>query len=705
MRLIRLCFIAAAATAAAAEQPTLRATPAEPVVHRGYYPALNATDPPVAKCSEGLLNVIIEALGLDQTLKPQANSEELASAQLRMHMETHIPALVSTFDIVMANLLDSVNTTQDGRLQLTDMTKDGTSALYTGLAAAGVGSVQGLLPLEIQKALAPLILYLISPTWNVFLGDMLGKATGPFSESSLLIMNFPNTPLEGFRTRNNLLGSYAKAIDYAMNYDVDTTRRLCSMQNAIVALFACGMPDSPFDKSICAKSFESPYAKTCSYKDSNGEEQSFAIDDSYVANPFFEVDLRDKTGELPMNLESITPEERVKLYFLWFAIMGCSYYTSTTFACGRLNPDYDLLPGWTLTDVISYDQPGSELQLQKVRPDIPFSLIFKPKKPDDSNKCSIVILIRGTSNAYEWGIDTELAAIPGPSVPGSNIHGGFAKVVASNYPHIQEVLAESSNTCKSLKVMVAGHSLGAASAHILGYWLALHYPQHDIQVASFAAPNVFEAPDLAVFRKIVNARRLWVSTDPVSRAPLSTDQTKYGFPGCHFINKIRTGSPGLFAPHPAAYKIEIADLYDGIQTSPFHDDWLGFKLSFRTAMPKVFPEEWKVDVAGGKVPFVLFESSDKVKKLIEGFKDNNKEIKPLLDELKGTKIKTGVIDPKDTVARNVCIALKVGIPLSINVSLSHIDAYQCWAALGCQSSGQVKDCGMTAPIAIAICIA
>ena len=81
-----------------------------------------------------------------------------------------------------------------------------------------------------------------------------------------------------------------------------------------------------------------------------------------------------------------------------------------------------------------------------------------------------LVAFRGTQSIWDWINDLDAIAIPYTAVAGSgHVHMGFQLV----YEHVRQSVAKLLATCKGVqRILVTGHSLGAAVAILSGFELA-----------------------------------------------------------------------------------------------------------------------------------------------------------------------------------------------------------------------------------------
>lgn len=103
-----------------------------------------------------------------------------------------------------------------------------------------------------------------------------------------------------------------------------------------------------------------------------------------------------------------------------------------------------------------------------------------------------LVAIRGTRTPLEWIADFDAIAVPFLATPGAGlVHMGFQLV----YEHIRRSMGDLLRRLSARRVLVTGHSLGAAVAVLAAFDIASNYDL-PVELHSFAGPRI-AAPDFA----------------------------------------------------------------------------------------------------------------------------------------------------------------------------------------------------------------
>lgn len=251
-------------------------------------------------------------------------------------------------------------------------------------------------------------------------------------------------------------------------------------------------------------------------------------------------DARPLPNQFP-NTAKLFSDEGSAQYWLLRMIYNLNSYS----VCQLTNPSLNYLapPGWSVVKIIPLSQ-GSFTPST-----LPFSAILLNKTTRQ-----LVILIRGTTSAYEWGLDftynqSTVPVLDGVSFP-SPMHVGFTKAYQAVWKGgIQDALQEYVvDQSQPMSVYVAGHSLGAAVAQFVGFAAQTYlYDQLSksapvVSTVLFAPPNVGPPAFASAFNKLINGRRIAFKEDVVPQIPCTPSQkscagSPNGFP-------VPTNQPG-----------------------------------------------------------------------------------------------------------------------------------------------------------------
>ncbi|PRW33116.1 lipase [Chlorella sorokiniana] len=183
--------------------------------------------------------------------------------------------------------------------------------------------------------------------------------------------------------------------------------------------------------------------------------------------------------------------------------------------------------GWQLHSMLNVTEPASNTAGAPAGATpgtvvLPFAAVLLNQEEQQ-----LVIAVRGTMTAAEWGIDfsynqTALVAALG-SLP---VHYGFAGVFQQLWPGVQAALDELvvGGSPAATQVFVTGHSLGAGVGTLLSY-ATQSYLNEKLGAAApvvgavlVAPPNAGSPQFVDAFNTLVNARRLAFEYDIVPQA-------------------------------------------------------------------------------------------------------------------------------------------------------------------------------------------
>lgn len=133
----------------------------------------------------------------------------------------------------------------------------------------------------------------------------------------------------------------------------------------------------------------------------------------------------------------------------------------------------------------------------------------------------VIVTIRGSTTVGDW--ITDFVAWAGNSWDSPKEHEGFSMAKNKIKKEIKEYLSRNGIDASETKILIAGHSYGAAVANLLANSLEDVFAQGSIYAYTFASPNNIvvdpsSAPDYLSTDNIHNFRNVW---DPVTRVPIA----------------------------------------------------------------------------------------------------------------------------------------------------------------------------------------
>lgn len=205
---------------------------------------------------------------------------------------------------------------------------------------------------------------------------------------------------------------------------------------------------------------------------------------------------------------SIATNEGATYHWLYRNAHNLARYASCSPENGG-NASYLVPSGWQLEKMINLPQGNSSLS-------IPFAVVLTRSSPAQT-----VIIVRGTMNTYEWGLDFTYSQVAVPGFPGL-IHKGFATALSAIWPEVQRSLRTA--IARKSSIFVAGHSLGAGVSTLTAYAAQRYIDKHSnsrtvVDAVLVAPPNVGNHAFVQAFSKLVNARRVVFEYDVVPQVP------------------------------------------------------------------------------------------------------------------------------------------------------------------------------------------
>ena len=150
---------------------------------------------------------------------------------------------------------------------------------------------------------------------------------------------------------------------------------------------------------------------------------------------------------------------------------------------------------------------------------------------------TVFVTIRGTKTLKDMRADLQLKTVPYTNGAGQ-IHKGFYAYAKALLPSILSVINAQTNTTR---VIVSGHSLGAALAQICGSMLITQQSNKvPVNVISFATPRVGDSACTTSIRNIIQPQGLLYTvvntSDLIPQLPLSMQPTHQGlYPYQHVL--------------------------------------------------------------------------------------------------------------------------------------------------------------------------
>ncbi|PFH31371.1 hypothetical protein BESB_028060 [Besnoitia besnoiti] len=164
----------------------------------------------------------------------------------------------------------------------------------------------------------------------------------------------------------------------------------------------------------------------------------------------------------------------------------------------------EFLPGWTTEMILNAVQPGTT-------PRSPLCVIVRREK-------TVLILIRGTQTQFEWALNAQYELTFGwMDAWDGKVEAGFSRVFAAMSPAIQVYLGQLKQRGELERILVSGHSLGAAVGCLLSYSLAASFS--NVDAVLFAPPRAGDEPFMQAWSRRVNGRAVRFALDAVTQVP------------------------------------------------------------------------------------------------------------------------------------------------------------------------------------------
>lgn len=205
--------------------------------------------------------------------------------------------------------------------------------------------------------------------------------------------------------------------------------------------------------------------------------------------------------DLPLNIPSdILSKERLT-YFFYYSLILRLYNNSMKIRSmeewrAHERDEYPSFNGyeWFNTYYLHEDSPEvRELNGRTcdyfLNTPISYSMIKRmPEKEYDH----MIIVFRGTMNAYEWEENFSYSLMHDSRFPGEVTNGFISlldQMLVEFLPSFWQLYNEN-YTHKRLKITITGHSMGGALSTLLGGYLAYHHGFEDIELVTLASPVV-----------------------------------------------------------------------------------------------------------------------------------------------------------------------------------------------------------------------
>ncbi|KAI9296694.1 alpha/beta-hydrolase, partial [Neoconidiobolus thromboides FSU 785] len=119
----------------------------------------------------------------------------------------------------------------------------------------------------------------------------------------------------------------------------------------------------------------------------------------------------------------------------------------------------------------------------------------------NNNRKEIIVSFRGSANLQNWLINAQTGKVPIRFGGNSYyVHGGFKKVTDNLFPVVSSNLKSLQSSYPQYKVVITGHSLGAAIASLIALRVKyeLNVPNNKLNLYTYGGPRIGD-PDFARF--------------------------------------------------------------------------------------------------------------------------------------------------------------------------------------------------------------
>ncbi|CBZ56381.1 putative lipase domain-containing protein [Neospora caninum Liverpool] len=243
-----------------------------------------------------------------------------------------------------------------------------------------------------------------------------------------------------------------------------------------------------------------------------------------------------------------------------------SLQVEATPSASPFSPAPQFLPGWETEMILNAVQPGTT-------PRSPLAVIARRGK-------TVLILIRGTQTQFEWALNAQYELTFGwNDMWDGKVESGFSRVFAAISPAIQVYLGELKRRGNIDRILVSGHSLGAAVSCLLSYSLSISFA--NVEAILFAPPRSGDDLFMKAWGRRVNGRAVKFSLDPVIEVPCRIMPLCDGKEDLGRKKWTQTASVPPGAPASAAVS-------DRAGTSPSDDE----NLRSNAGIPEMTPASW-----------------------------------------------------------------------------------------------------------------
>eukprot|EP01055_Gregarina_sp_Pseudo9_P005822 Gregarina_sp_Pseudo_9__5821@NODE_888_length_2094_cov_158_817032_g834_i0_p1_GENE_NODE_888_length_2094_cov_158_817032_g834_i0NODE_888_length_2094_cov_158_817032_g834_i0_p1_ORF_typecomplete_len617_score112_54Lipase_3/PF01764_25/1_6e20DUF2974/PF11187_8/1_3e06Abhydrolase_3/PF07859_13/2_3e03Abhydrolase_3/PF07859_13/0_0055DUF676/PF05057_14/0_0026Esterase/PF00756_20/0_0098Chlorophyllase2/PF12740_7/0_058Esterase_phd/PF10503_9/0_054Chlorophyllase/PF07224_11/0_11Chlorophyllase/PF07224_11/3e03DUF2048/PF0975 len=225
---------------------------------------------------------------------------------------------------------------------------------------------------------------------------------------------------------------------------------------------------------------------------------------------------------------TISDEEGFMTYHVMRAIWQFQQFASRGGLCGIQFPTTDVIPGWHSVLEVSVAEPGVRA-LRETNSTVIKTALVLSKSEDE-----YLVIVRGTSNDYEWNKNFRTQLTPLDNGYG-HVHSGIFELAQAVLPEVLGLVRHrAAQSTDKIRVTVAGHSLGGGIANVLGLLLVEESEkrmsgQLEVQVLGLAAPRSLDRTATAMLQRGAQVRNWLSELDVVPQLPCATS---FGFPRC-----------------------------------------------------------------------------------------------------------------------------------------------------------------------------